>query len=100
MIHETKFILKLGLPAARPAPQSTLGPSLTLTLVRRPHDAVGRLPGPVVVERRTALAVLAGCVVSADALSVDLLGKRNTFYRRGLDVCEEFFLNCFETFSR
>lgn len=53
----------------RPAPP---GPSLTLALVRRPHDAVGRLPGPVVVQRCAALAVVASRVVPAHTLAVDL----------------------------
>lgn len=59
-------------------PRSTLPPSLlTLALVRRPYDAVGGLPGLVVVERGAALAVVASCVVSAHALPVDLPGKRH-----------------------
>lgn len=36
------------------------------------HDAVGRLPRQVIVERGTALAVVAGRVVSANAFAVDL----------------------------
>lgn len=50
-------------------------PSLTLALVWSPHDAVGGLPGLVVVERCAALAVVASCVVSAHTLPVDLPGK-------------------------
>lgn len=41
----------------------------------RPDDAVGSLPGLVIVERGTALAVLTGRVVSADTPAVDLAGK-------------------------
>lgn len=51
-------------------------PSLTLTLVRRPGETVGRLPGSVVVERRTALTVVTSCVVSAHTLSMDLWGSQ------------------------
>lgn len=50
-------------------------PSLTLALVWSPHDAVGSLPGLVVVERCAALAVVASCVVSAHTLPVDLSSK-------------------------
>lgn len=54
----------------------SLAPSLTLTLVRRPRDAVGGLPGLIVVERCAALAVVAGRVMSAGTLAVDLPDKR------------------------
>ena len=50
---------------------------LTLTLVRRPYDAVGRLPRLVVVERRTALTVVASRVVFAHALPMDLPQAQN-----------------------
>lgn len=47
-------------------------PSLTPALVRRPVDAVGSLPRPLVVEGRAALTVLSGGVVPAHTLAVDL----------------------------
>lgn len=55
----------------------SLAPSLTLALMRRPYDAVGSLPGLVIIERCTALAVVTGCVVSADTLAMDLPGKHH-----------------------
>lgn len=45
---------------------------LTLTFVRSPRQPVSGLPGPVVVERSAALAVITCSVVSAHTLSVDL----------------------------
>lgn len=53
-------------------------PSLTLALVRRPDNAVGRLPRAVVVERGAALAVVAGGVVPAHARAVDLPFRETT----------------------
>lgn len=57
-----------------PTEVTALGVTVTLALLalmRCPYDAVGRLPGLVIVERCTALAVVTGCVVSADTLAVD-----------------------------
>ena len=53
-------------------------PSLTLALMRCPCDAVGSLPGLVIVEWGAALAVLPGRIVSAHTLAMDLPGKQHT----------------------
>lgn len=58
----------------------SLAPSLTLALVRCPYDAVGSLPGSVIVERSTALAVVASRVVSANTLAMDLPGKQKIIW--------------------
>lgn len=42
-----------------------------LALMRCPYDAIGSLPGLVVVEWCTALAVVTSCVVSANTLAMD-----------------------------
>lgn len=79
MIYETKSISEISLHAVCPTPAfDSLAPSLTLALMRRPCDAIGRLPRLVVVERSAALAVVAGCVVSAHTLPMDLQ-KQNYF---------------------
>lgn len=78
VIYETKSIFEISLHAVCPTPAfDSLAPSLTLALMRRPCDAIGRLPRLVVVERSTALAVVAGCVVSAHTLPMDLPGKQH-----------------------
>lgn len=78
MIYETKPTCEIRLHAVCPTSAfDSLAPSLTLALMRRPCDAVGSLPGLVIVERRTALAVVTGCVVSAHTLAVNLSGKRH-----------------------
>lgn len=64
-------------PRCEPQPSTEVtapGVAVTLallTLVRRPRDAVGGLPGLIVVERCAALAVVAGRVMSAGTLAVD-----------------------------
>lgn len=45
---------------------------LTPTFVWSPRQSVSRLPGSVVVERSTALAVITCSVVSANTLPMDL----------------------------
>lgn len=55
----------------------SLAPSLTLALMRCPNDAVGSLPGLVIVERSTALAMITRCVMSANTLAMDLAGKHH-----------------------
>lgn len=73
------FVTHASTPSPRRQPQSTaemaaLGVSIALALLAlmwRPSDAVGCLPGLIIVERGTALAVVAGCVVSAHTLPVD-----------------------------
>jgi len=74
VIYGTKFIFKTTCCVSYSA-FDPLAPSLTLALMWRPDDAVGSLPGLVIVERGTALAVLTGRVVSADTPAVDLAGK-------------------------
>lgn len=78
-IYENKSICEISLHAVCPTTAvDSAAPSLTLALVRCPCDAVGRLPGLVIVERCTALAVVAGRVVSAHTLPLDLLGRQHT----------------------
>lgn len=82
MIYETKSIFKISLHAGCPATAfDSLGPSLTLALMRCPYDAVGSLPRLVIVERCTALAVVTRRVVSAHTLAMDLQSKHGwTFF--------------------
>lgn len=78
VIYETKSIFKISLHAVCPTTAfDSLAPSLTLALMRCPYDAVGGLPRLVIVERCTALAVVASCVVSAHTLAMDLPGKHH-----------------------
>lgn len=66
-------------PPSRREPQSStevtaLGMTVALALLafmRCSYDAVGSLPGLVIVERCTALAVVTACVMSANTLAVD-----------------------------
>lgn len=39
------------------------------------YDAIGSLPGLVIVERCTMFTVITGCIVSANTLAMDLPGK-------------------------
>lgn len=66
-------------PPSRCKPQSStevaaLGVAITfapLAFMRRPCDAVGSLPGLVIVKRCAALTVVTGCVVSANTLAMN-----------------------------
>lgn len=69
LVYETESIFKRR---HRASARDPLAPSLTLALVRRADNAVGSLPRSVVVEGRAAAAVVAGGVVPAHTLAVDL----------------------------
>lgn len=77
MIYDAKFILGIGLCCVSYSAFDSPARSLTLALMRCPYDAIGSLPGLVIVEWCTALTVVTSCVVSANTLAMDLPGKQN-----------------------